>query len=102
VTNRLEILQNMAADRANAFANYGLAMEYVNTGALESAVEQFAVLLEHHPNYGAGYFHAGQTLEKLGRLDEARAMYSQGIAVTAASGDQHTRSELQASLDALG
>ena len=102
MTNRLEILQNMAADRANAFANYGLAMEYVNTGALESAVEQFTVLLEHHRNYGAGYFHAGQTLEKLGRLDEARAMYRQGIAVTAANGDQHTRSELQASLDALG
>jgi tetratricopeptide (TPR) repeat protein len=102
VTNRLEILQNMAADRANAFANYGLAMEYVNTGALDSAVEQFALLLEHHPNYGAGYFHCGQTLEKLGRLDEARAMYRQGIVVTAASGDQHTRSELQASLDALG
>jgi tetratricopeptide (TPR) repeat protein len=102
VSNRLEILQSMAADRTNAFANYGLAMEYVNTGALESAIGQFAVLLEHHPNYGAGYFHSGQTLEKLGRLDEARAMYSRGIAVTAASGDHHTRSELQASLDALG
>lgn len=92
----------MAADRANAFANYGLAMEYVNTGELESAVAQFAVLLENHPNYGAGYFHSGQTLEKLGRVDEARAMYRQGIAVTTASGDSHTRSELLAALDALG
>jgi len=92
----------MAADRANAFANYGLAMEYVNTGALDSAIEQFAVLLQHHPNYGAGYFHGGQTLEKLGRLDEARGMYRQGISVTSVSGDHHTKSELQASLDALG
>ena len=102
VSNRLETLQTMAADRANAFANYGLAMEYVNTGALESAVTQFAVLLEHHPNYGAGYFHNGQTLEKLGKVDEARAIYRKGIEVTAATGDHHTRSELQGSLDALG
>ena len=102
VSNRLETLQTMAADRGNAFANYGLAMEYVNTGALESAVTQFAALLEHHPNYGAGYFHNGQTLEKLGRVDEARAIYRKGIEVTAASGDHHTRSELQGSLDALG
>ena len=92
----------MAGDRANAFANYGLAMEYVNTGALESAVAQFKVLLENHPTYGAAYFHGGQTLEKLGQVEAARTMYHQGIAVTAASGDQHTRSELQASLDALG
>ena len=92
----------MAADRANAFANYGLAMEYVNTGELESAITQFAVLLEHHPAYGAAYFHGGQTLEKLGRIGEARAMYREGIEVTGASGDLHTRSELQASLDALG
>ena len=102
MSNRLEILQNMAADRANAFANYGLAMEYVNTGALENAVTQFSVLLEHHPNYGAGYFHNGQTLEKLGRVDDARAIYRKGIDVTAATGDHHTRSELQGSLDALG
>jgi hypothetical protein len=73
-------------------------MELVNTGALEDAVVQFGVLLEHHPNYGAGYFHSGQTLEKLGRTEEAREMYRRGIPVA----DAHTRSELQAALSALG
>jgi tetratricopeptide (TPR) repeat protein len=98
MSQRLEVLRTMAADRANAFANYGLAMELVNTGALEDAVAQFGVLLEHHPGYGAAYFHSGQTLEKLGRVDDAREMYRRGIPVA----DAHTRSELQAALDALG
>ncbi len=61
-----------------------------------------AALLQHHPAYGAGYFHFGQALEKLGRLDEARAIYRKGIDVTTTGGDLHTRSELQASLNALG
>jgi tetratricopeptide (TPR) repeat protein len=58
-------------------------------------------LLAANPNYAAGYFHGGQTLEKLGRVEEARALYEQGIAVTARTGDAHTRSELQAALDLL-
>jgi hypothetical protein len=65
-------------------------------------VEQFKLLLQHNPNYAAGYFHGGQTLEKLGRIDDAKAIYSKGIEVTGASGDEHTRSELIGALQMLG
>jgi len=100
---RIEILQSMVAGNpADAFSRYGLAMEYLNSGNLETAVEEFRALLEHNPNYAAAYFHGGQTLEKLGRIDDARALYRQGIDITTATGDQHTRSELQAALDMLG
>lgn len=101
--NRIEILQSMvAANPADAFSRYGLAMEYLNSGNLETAVEEFRTLLEHNPNYGAGYFHGGQTLEKLGRTDDAKALYRKGIDITTATGDLHTRSELQGALDILG
>ncbi len=101
--NRLEVLQSMVRQNpADGFSRYGLAMEYMRTGALETAVEEFRALLEHNPTYAAGYFHGGQTLEKLGRLDEARAIYAKGVEVTAATGDDHTRSELQAALNMLG
>jgi tetratricopeptide (TPR) repeat protein len=102
MSKRLETLKAMLAqDPANAFARYGLAMEYVNTGALETAVEQFQALLAAHENYAAAYFHGGQTLEKLGRIEEAKALYARGIEVTARTGDGHTRAELQAALDLL-
>jgi tetratricopeptide (TPR) repeat protein len=101
--NRLEVLKSLlAANPADSFARYGIAMEYARTGDLEAAAEQFQTLLENNPDYAAGYFHGAQTLEKLGRIDDARAMYEKGIEVTGRSGDAHTRSELQAALDLLG
>jgi len=101
-TNRLEVLRSLVAQKpSDAFARYGLAIELVNAGKPEEAVEEFRQLLEANPNYAAGYFHGGQTLEKLGRLEEARALYEQGIAVTSRTGDGHTRSELHAALDLL-
>jgi tetratricopeptide (TPR) repeat protein len=98
----MEILMNMlAANPRDSFARYGLAMEYANAGDLERAVEEYRTLLDHNPGYAAAYFHGGQALEKLGRLEEARDCYQKGIEVTSRSGDQHTRSELQAALDML-
>ncbi len=101
--NRLEILQSMVDQNpADGFSRYGLAMEFVSRGDLEAAVTQFRSLLTHNPRYAAAYFHGGQTLEKLGRNEEAREIYSKGIDVTTASGDAHTRSELAAALNMLG
>jgi Flp pilus assembly protein TadD len=101
-TDRLEILKSMLVARPeDKLARYGLAMEYKNRGEFGPAVEQFRELLATHPDYAAAYFHGGQTLEKAGRLDEAREMYEQGIAMTTLSGDAHTRAELQAALDIL-
>jgi tetratricopeptide (TPR) repeat protein len=98
--NRTDILKQMlAADPANSFARYGLAMEMIKGGDLAGAVNEFQALVERDPNYSAGYFHGGQTLEKLGRLDEARDFYRRGLAVTR---DPHARGELQAALDILG
>jgi Tfp pilus assembly protein PilF len=100
--NRLEVLKSMVEQNpADGFSRYGLAMELVNSGDLEGAVEQFRTLLEHNPGYAAGYFHGGQTFEKLGRVDNAKEIYRKGIEVTRANGDGHTQSELQGALDML-
>lgn len=102
-TNRVDVLKGMLEqDPANTFARYGLAMEYANSGQLDQAVEEYRALLTSNPNYAAAYFHGGQALEKLGRTDEARTLYEEGIGVTTRTGDHHTRSELQAALDILG
>jgi len=100
--NRLDILRGMVSSNPNdSFARYGLAMEYVNTMRLQEAVDEFRQLIALNANYSAAYFHCGQALEKLGRIEEARALYQKGIEVTTATGDLHTRSELQAALDIL-
>lgn len=89
----------LAENPANTFVRYGLAMELVNTGELDRAVGEFETLLQTDASYSAAYFHGGQTLEKLGRLDQARDFYRRGLEF---SRDAHARSELQAALDILG
>ena len=101
-TNRLEILRQMLAqDSNNSFARYGLAMEYVKSGALQPAVDEFEALLASDETYVAAYFHEGQALEKLGRITDARMTYEKGIVASTRKGDLHTRSEIQAALDLL-
>ncbi len=101
-TKRLEILKGMLAqDPNNAFAQYGLATEYANSGQLEQAVREFEALLARDQTYVAAYYHGGQALEKLGRLEDARTMYENGIEASTRNGDAHTRSEIEAALSLL-
>jgi len=102
-SSRMDILNGMLAQNPNdSFARYGLAMEYHNRGDLARAVEEFRALTAADPDYSAAYFHAGQTLERLGQTDEARQWYRRGIEVTTRKGERHALSELQAALDLLG
>ncbi len=97
---RIEALKQLLDQNpANTFMRYGLAMEYVKCGDLNRAVEEFATIISADPSYAAAYFHGGQALEKLGRLDDARDYYRRGVAN---AGDAHARSELQSALDILG
>ena len=102
MSQRLETLRSLVAqDPANSFMRYGLAMELVNLGRLEDALAEFQALLAANETYAAAYYHGAQTLGRLGQLEQARDLYRRGIAVTTRTGDEHTRSELQAALDAL-
>jgi tetratricopeptide (TPR) repeat protein len=102
-SSRLEILKSMVAQNPrDSFSRYGLAMEYRNAGDWEAAAREFASLIEANPDYVAAYFHGGQTLERMGRAEEARLVYRNGIAAASRKGDQHTRAEIQAALDLLG
>jgi tetratricopeptide (TPR) repeat protein len=100
--NRIEILKNRVAQNpGDSFARYGLAMACASAGDYAQAVENYQKLLEINPKYVAAYYHGGQSLEKLGKLDEARELYRRGIDISTQIGDLHTRSELEAVLDLL-
>jgi predicted Zn-dependent protease len=101
--DRIAMLNEILAQNANdAFARYGLAMEYSNAGEVEQAMEQFSKLLSAHPDYTAGYFMAAQTLAKAKRADEAKKMLTDGIASARRTGNGHAQSEMEAMLEELG
>jgi tetratricopeptide (TPR) repeat protein len=102
-STRLDTLKSMVEQNpTDTFARYGLAMEYRNTGDLDASMGEFRALMAANPDYAPAYFHGGQTLERMGLLDQAREVYLQGIDVTTRNGDQHAKSEMQAALDMLG
>ena len=91
----------LAQNPTDAFARYGLAMEYSDSGETDEALAQFALLLEAHPDYVPGYFMAAQTLARAGRLAPAKARLEEGIAAAGRTGNQHALGEMEAMLDDL-
>ena len=94
-----EILDQQPDD---AFARYGLAMEFAKLGDVERALAEFGRLLSAHPVYTAGYFMAAQTLAGAGRIEEARRMLQDGIASARRTGNTHAESEMESMLAGLG
>ena len=86
----------------DAFARYGLAMEYSKQGDLDRALAEFSILLEKNPDYTAGYFMAAQTLARAQRLEDAKKMLTDGIGSARRTGNLHAQSEMEAMLTELG
>jgi predicted Zn-dependent protease len=100
--DRIALLNEVLLENpADAFARYGLAMEYSKAGEVERALEEFGRLLATHPDYTAGYFMAAQTLAKADRKEEARTMLADGIASAKKTGNGHAQSEMEGMLAEL-
>jgi tetratricopeptide (TPR) repeat protein len=101
--DRLAMLNEILAQNPNdAFARYGLAMEYSKSGEVEQALDEFNKLLVANPDYTPGYFMAAQTLARESRTAEAKKMLSEGIASAKRTSNAHAQSEMEAMLAELG
>jgi Flp pilus assembly protein TadD len=93
--SRKQQLQEMLAEEPNdPFLRYGLAMEFVSEGNDEEAVRCFHELTAAAPDYVPAYHQAGQALVRLGRTDQARALFDRGIVAARKQGDVHAAEEM--------
>jgi tetratricopeptide (TPR) repeat protein len=100
--DKIPLLREILSQNPNdSFARYGLAMEYLNRGEVESALTEFDQLLNLNPDYTPGYFMAAQTLAKAERTEEAKERLRTGISTAIRTGNSHAQSEMQAMLDEL-
>jgi Tfp pilus assembly protein PilF len=100
---RKERLQEMLAEQPNdPFLRYGLAMEFLSEGSDDEAVRCFNELIAVTPDYVPAYLQAAQALVRLRRTEQARQVFSRGIAAAQKQGDQHAAEEMQAFLADLG
>jgi tetratricopeptide (TPR) repeat protein len=96
-----QLLPLLAADPADAFLRYAVAMEYAKLARFPESLAQFADLLHRHPDYVPGYFMAGRTCEQNGDLPAAKSYYQRGIATAQRTGDAHAAGEIAEALAAI-
>jgi predicted Zn-dependent protease len=78
--SRIETLEKMLAGRPNdARARFGLALEYERAERWEDAARELRRYLESTEDEGNAYGRLGRALRELGKEDEAREAYQQGI-----------------------
>ena len=100
--DRIAMLKEILAENpSDAFARYGLAMEYANTGDTATALAEYGKIVESNPEYVPAYQMAGQLMMNLGRDADAREWFNKGIAAARRAGNRHAESEMQGMLDTL-
>ncbi|MDX2129056.1 MAG: tetratricopeptide repeat protein [Chloroherpetonaceae bacterium] len=102
LSTRIEFLKSfLEKDPNDSFSRYALALDYLNSGDISLAVEEFERLLKIDPNYSATYYHFGKVLERLGKTSEAKELYQKGIELTTKKGEAHALKELKEALFTL-
>ena len=102
MNKRLAMLESLTGSgKADAFAWYGLGMEYRRESRKEDAMGAFEKLRQLHPEYVPMYLMAGQILTELGRHAEAKSWLGAGIEAARAQGNAHALGELESALAAL-
>ncbi len=96
------LLKMLQADPKDVFLNYSLGMEYASLMRHQEAADQFRKCIELDRSYLAAYVEAGKSLRAAGKLDDARAIFTEGLALAAAKGDGHLRDHIQQQLEGLG
>jgi E3 SUMO-protein ligase RanBP2 len=78
---RIETLRKMVEEHPDdSRPRFGLALEYEKAGRWEEAARELRVYLTLAEDEGNAYGRLGHALRQLGRDDEAKAAYRDGIA----------------------
>jgi predicted Zn-dependent protease len=99
MNKRLMMLEQMTqSGKADAFAWYGLALEYRREARSADALATFEKLRTLHPDYLPMYLMAAQLLLAEERTDDAKAWLQAGIDLARKQGNAHTLGELESAL----
>jgi Tfp pilus assembly protein PilF len=83
------------------FLQHALGLEYVKQGDDAQAETVFKQLLAKDGSYIGSYYHLAKVEERLGKKEEARRWYEQGMRIAKEANDQHAFNELQAACEDL-
>jgi len=100
--------ERLAAARAavarkptDRFGLYALGMELRKERAWEESFAAFDTLLQHHPDYGSGYYHYAMAKKESGDRAGCIEVLRRGLGACDRSRDGKTRAEIEGVLDEL-
>lgn len=100
--SRIEVFKKMlAADPNNTAVRFGLANELLKVEQFAEAAQELQAYLNQTDDQGNAYGKLAQALERLGKIDEARAAYQQGIDAATRHGHPGMAQDFQMALDDL-
>jgi predicted Zn-dependent protease len=96
---RIEVFRKMLeAEPQNTAVRFGLANELLKLERYEEAASELRRYLDVSDDQGAAYGKLALALERLGRPEEARAAYEQGIAAARRHGHPGMAQEFELAL----
>ena len=101
--SRIDSLRRLAEERPDdPRPRFGLALEYERAGRWEEMVAELREYLARTDDEGNAYGRLGHALRELGRDDEAREAYRQGIAAANRHSHPTMAAEFEDVLDDMG
>ena len=99
---RIEVFRKMLeSDPNNTAVRFGLATELIKAEQFADAVTELQTYLSQADDQGNAYGKLAQALERIGKIDEARAAYQQGIAVANRHGHPGMAQEFQMAIEEI-
>jgi tetratricopeptide (TPR) repeat protein len=100
--SRIEMLKEfLAADPADDFSEYALALEFEKTGNRKDALTHLEIILYRNPSYLAAYYQSGRMYEAEKNFNSAASMYEKGIEIARQQGNTKRMNELRTALEML-
>ncbi len=93
-SRRKKIEAMLADDPQDQMLRYMLALELDKEGENDRSLEILAELMQGEAPHVPAFLMAGQQLGKLGRVDDAKATFTKGIAEAKRQGNEHAAGEM--------
>jgi tetratricopeptide (TPR) repeat protein len=91
-----ELLEKKPDD---SFLLFAVAKEYEKLNEAEKAIETYELIIHKNPDYTGTYLHLGKLYELAGDIDNAKAIYRNGILVCKNLNANNDLRELQNALN---
>ncbi len=99
----IENLEKMlSSGRDDPMLRFGLGSAYFNQKNFARAAPHLQACIAWDANYSAAYKLLGKALIRIGKEEEAKAVFEAGLPIAVAKGDKQTEKEITVFLNKLG